>query len=112
MAIALLFSDDGDLLLSSVTDSKSEDELRASSRGLKRVNYMQILDDAEFTFRSRKPQSLERSIEPLPIPNPRSGPWGFSENGPSYFPTLPKPFYCLPKCAGNRDSPATIRNEM
>ncbi|CAF4890821.1 unnamed protein product [Pieris macdunnoughi] len=55
MAMALLFSDsdDSDLLFLSDTDSESEEERSASSRRLKRVNYMQSLDDAEFTFRFR-----------------------------------------------------------
>ncbi|CAG4975197.1 unnamed protein product [Parnassius apollo] len=49
-------SDDGDLdVLAQLsdwdTDKDAEDRHRASSRKIRRVNYMQSLDDAEFTFR-------------------------------------------------------------
>ena len=39
-------------------DSSSEDEVQcASSRTLRRVNYMQSLDDSDFTFRFRLSKS-------------------------------------------------------
>lgn len=41
------------------TDSDADAEVRqrASSRRIRRVNYMQTLDDAEFAFRFRLPKS-------------------------------------------------------
>ncbi|CAG4929348.1 unnamed protein product [Parnassius apollo] len=58
MEISIFSSVDSDLdVLAQLsdwdTDSDAEDRHRASSRKIRRVNYMQSLDDAEFTFRFR-----------------------------------------------------------
>lgn len=67
-------SDDSDLealaqLSDWDTDSDAEDRHRAATRRIRRVNYMQSLEDAEFTFRFRlsKPafQSLLDKLMPF-----------------------------------------------
>lgn len=62
-------SDDSDLeLLAQLsdwdadTDSETEDRQRASPKRIKRVNYMQSLDDAEFTFRFRLSKTAVNSL--------------------------------------------------
>ncbi|XP_034836283.1 putative nuclease HARBI1 [Maniola hyperantus] len=62
-------SDDSDMELLALlsdsdteTDSESEDRQRAIVRRIPRVNYMQSLDDAEFTFRFRLSKSAVNTL--------------------------------------------------
>lgn len=66
-------SDDSDMevlaLLSDWdTDSDADDRQRACPRRLRRVNYMQSLDDAEFTFRFRLSKAAVNSLLPQLMP--------------------------------------------
>lgn len=77
-------SDDSDLeVLAQLSDWDSDDSdvdaevrRRSSSRRNRRVNYMQTLDDAEFTFRFRLPKAavnllLNKLIPFIPVTSTR-----------------------------------------
>ncbi|CAK1599914.1 unnamed protein product [Parnassius mnemosyne] len=76
MEISIFYSDSDDSDLEVLaqlsdwdTDSESEDRHRASSRKIRRLNYMQSLDDAEFMFRFRlsKPAFNSLLIKLMPF---------------------------------------------